>query len=112
MTAEASSTTAAKKQSIGKTGVHLRYHTPSEYDNLTDEQKDKLREWRKANPSKKKNNQNDKKGKSNKSVKRQLASVVAKDLKSLQRMKLKKKRRRPICKRKLQVWFKMLSRNS
>ena len=81
VTAEASSTTAAKKQSIGKTGVHLRYHTPSEYDNLTDEQKDELREWRKANPSKKKNNQNDKKGKSNKSVKRQLASVVAKELK-------------------------------
>ena len=81
LTAEASSTTAAKKQSIGKTGVHLRYHTPSEYDNLTNEQKDELREWRKANPSKKKNNQNDKKGKSNKSVKRQLASVVAKELK-------------------------------
>ena len=51
---EVSSTTMPKKASIGRTGVHLWYHTPTEYDNLSNEQKDELREWRKQNPSKKK----------------------------------------------------------
>jgi hypothetical protein len=34
------------KQSIGKTGVHLRYHDGKEYQKLTKEQKAELREWR------------------------------------------------------------------
>jgi hypothetical protein len=34
------------KEGIGKSGVHLRYHKPDEYDTLSREQKDELREWR------------------------------------------------------------------
>ena len=56
---EISSTTMPKKASIGRTGVHLRYHTPVEYDNLLNEQKDELREWRKQNPLKKKGGENE-----------------------------------------------------
>ena len=40
-----------KKPNIGKTGVHLLYHKNSEYRTLTQEQKDKLREWRPNNPN-------------------------------------------------------------
>ena len=40
-----------KKPSIGKTGVHLHYHTNSEYRTLTPEQKDELCEWRANNPN-------------------------------------------------------------
>ena len=75
-----------KKASIGRTGVHLRYHTPAEYDNLSNEQKDELREWRKQNPSKKKGGDNEvQKGGRSKSSKQQLASVVAKELKRFAR---------------------------
>ena len=38
------------KPSIGKTGVHLCYHKPSEYLKLTSEQKFELKEWREKNP--------------------------------------------------------------
>ena len=38
------------KLSIGKTGVHLRYHKPDEYFKLTSEQKLELKEWRENNP--------------------------------------------------------------
>ena len=38
------------KPSIGKTGVHLRFHKPSEYQSLTKEQKQELRQWRIDNP--------------------------------------------------------------
>ena len=34
------------KVSIGKTGVHLRYHTNSEYRELSTSQKKELSEWR------------------------------------------------------------------
>jgi hypothetical protein len=38
-----------KKSSKGpKTGVHLRYHKGPEYNRLSDEEKDELREWRKT----------------------------------------------------------------
>ena len=79
---EVSSTTMPKKASIGRMGVHLQYHMPAEYDNLLNEQKDELREWRKQNPLKKKGGDNEvrKRGRS-KSSKRQLASVIAKELK-------------------------------
>ena len=40
-----------KKQSIGKTGIHLRYYKTGEYKNLTREQKDELREWRANDPN-------------------------------------------------------------
>ena len=35
------------KSSIGKTGVHLRYHTGEEYSKLSKAQQDELREYRK-----------------------------------------------------------------
>ena len=38
------------KPSIGKTGVHLRFHKPSEYKYLTKEQKQELRQWLIDNP--------------------------------------------------------------
>ncbi len=45
------------KKGIGKSGVHLRYHSPDEYKKLSVDKKDKLREWRaktgggKSNPN-------------------------------------------------------------
>ena len=70
------------KPSIGKTGVHFRYHTPDEYHTLSNEQKDELREWRKANPQK-----SEGKGKSDRKAKRaarrQISSAVAKAIKKL-----------------------------
>lgn len=44
---------SAKKASIGKTGVHLRYYKQKEYQQLTPEQKTELREWREGKESKK-----------------------------------------------------------
>ena len=41
------------KPSIGKTGVHLRYHTGPEYKELSKAQQDELRAWRLENPAKK-----------------------------------------------------------
>ena len=77
-----SSTTMLKKASIRKTGMLLWYHTLAEYGDLSNEQKDELREWRKQNPSKKKSCDKEvKKGGKSKSTKRQLASVIAKELK-------------------------------
>ena len=38
------------KASIGKSGVHLRWHTKKEYSKLTGPQKKELYEWREANP--------------------------------------------------------------
>ena len=49
--------TAAMKESIGKTGVHLRWHTNAEYKELTSEQKKELSEWRERNPDTKKGNE-------------------------------------------------------
>jgi hypothetical protein len=44
--AEADISAFGAKKAIGKTGVYLRYHPSSEYQKLTTEQKDELREWR------------------------------------------------------------------
>ena len=41
---------AATAPSIGKTGVHLRWHKYSEYRALTKEQKAELYEWQQNNP--------------------------------------------------------------
>ena len=38
------------KEGIGNSGVHLRYHKPEEYSDLSPEQRDELREWRKTQP--------------------------------------------------------------
>ena len=40
------------KPAIGKTGVHLRYHTGPEYEKLSLPQKKELREWRGKDPAK------------------------------------------------------------
>ncbi len=45
------------KKGIGKTGVHLQYHPSSEYQKLTSEQKDELRDWRKSPEGKKQSKQ-------------------------------------------------------
>ena len=52
-TADVSSTTGfGSKPGVGKTGVHLRYHTHAEYKKLTSEQKVELREWRETKKKK------------------------------------------------------------
>ena len=38
------------KPGIGKTGVHLRYHNKNDYNNLSKDQREELREWRKKHP--------------------------------------------------------------
>ena len=53
-------TTKDGKVSIGKTGVHLRYHTNSEYRELSTAQKRELSEWRDKDSEKKKNPRNKK----------------------------------------------------
>ena len=74
------SPTTTKIPSIGKTGVHLRYYKTGEYKNLTNEQKEVLKEWRANNPktfkagSKKAKKEAPKKSKS--SMKKQVASLV------------------------------------
>jgi hypothetical protein len=42
------SSTTGGKPAIGQTGVHLRYYKKKEYDKLSKEQQDELREWRKS----------------------------------------------------------------
>ena len=75
-----SSPTTTKIPSIGKTGVHLRYYKTGEYRNLTNEQKEELKEWRANNPNtimegfKKANKEVPKKIKS--SMKKKVASLV------------------------------------
>ena len=74
------SPTTTKKPSIGETGVHLRYYKTGEYRNLTNEEKEELKEWRANNPntfkagSKKAKKEVPKKSKS--SMKKQVASLV------------------------------------
>jgi hypothetical protein len=47
------SSTFGSKVGIGKTGVHLRYHTKEEYDDLPVDKRTELREWRRTtNPKK------------------------------------------------------------
>ena len=87
--AVSSATTSKTKSSIGSTGVHLRYHTPKEYDNLTIEQKDELCAWCKNTQGNKKGNSRD--GKDAKTMptktghltKKQVSSAIAKELKNL-----------------------------
>ena len=74
------SPTKTKKPSIGKTGVHLCYYKTGEYRNLSNEQKEELKELRANNPntfkagSKKPKKEAPKKSKS--SMKHQVASLV------------------------------------
>ena len=87
--AMSSATISKTKSSVGSTGVHLRYHTPEEYDNLTIEQKDELRTWHKNTQGNKKGTARDGKDtesmsfKSGCPTKKQVSSAVAKELKKL-----------------------------
>ena len=82
-------TISKTKSSIGSTGMHLRYHTPEEYDNLTIEQKDKLCAWCKDTQGNKKGTGRDGKGaktmsaKTGRLTKKQVSSTIAKELKKL-----------------------------
>ena len=74
------SATTAKKPSIGKTGVHLRYHTQAEYKALSKGQRDELRQWRELNPSVGKSSKKPKADTNKRSdtfTKKQVAAMVA-----------------------------------
>ncbi|KAL7557677.1 hypothetical protein ACA910_021100 [Epithemia clementina (nom. ined.)] len=83
--------TTAKKPSIGRTCVHLRYHKMSEYKALTSKQKDELQEWRSNNSGEKpalhKKAEADPTKKSKTFTKKQVAAMVAKQVEA----ELKKK---------------------
>ena len=84
-----SATISKSKSRIGSIGVHLRYHTPEEYDNLMIEQKDKLHAWRKNTQGNKKCMTRGGKdikttpAKTGHPTKKQVSSAVAKELKKL-----------------------------
>ncbi|MEM7463143.1 MAG: hypothetical protein AAF362_10745, partial [Pseudomonadota bacterium] len=65
------------KSGIGKSGVHLRYHTPEEYEKLNGEQRSELREWRLQNPEQKKRKTQRSGGRFSK---KKIAAMVAKQL--------------------------------
>ena len=56
------------KTGIGKKVVHLQYHKPPEYANLSKDQNEELREWRLKNPD----NKGRKKGRDNKRQNRKI----------------------------------------
>ena len=76
----------ATKPGIGTTGVHFRYYDSTEYNDLTNEQKLELREWRESNnvvPPKKKGKREKKAPRTpEKSTDKIVAAAVAKALKS------------------------------
>ena len=75
-------------ESIGKTGVHLRWHTNVEYKELTSEQKREPSEWHERNPDLKKGNEKrgkKRRGPSNKEI----STAVDKELKKLVSKKVK-----------------------
>lgn len=73
------------KANIGKSGVHLRYHTKEEYKNLNGDQKNELREWRKDNPQesskKKRKHESPGKGSGKHLTKKAVSSIIATELK-------------------------------
>ena len=74
------------KAGTGKTGVHLRWHTKSEYDKLSSSQKKELYEWQMANPNQAKppkghQRVRKRKGKDKLYTKKQLLSLVSKKIK-------------------------------
>ena len=74
------------KKGIGKSGVHLRYHSVDDYNKLSKDQKDELREWRKTNGSKDKKEKN--KGAKKAKFDREKAIAAAVDKKLEQKLKL------------------------
>ena len=71
------------KVSIGKTGVHLRYHTNSEYRELSTAQKKELSEWREKDSEKKKKPRNEKR----KAKSREISATVRKALTDMMKSK-------------------------
>jgi hypothetical protein len=67
------------KASIGKTGVHLRYHTKDEYNKLTSAQKQELKEWRESHSDVKRSKKKAKLG--TKRLKSTVSKLVASVLK-------------------------------
>jgi hypothetical protein len=73
------SSTFGNKSGLGKSGVHLRYHTTEEYKALSKEQRLELKEWRQKNGKDKKGtNTNEKSPK--KSVTKKLISAITKEV--------------------------------
>lgn len=78
---EIGATASGPKAGIGKTGVHLRYHTSAEYKDLTTAQKDELREWRSEDPASRSGPKKKKRKKNNQAMgKKAIAAVVAKQV--------------------------------
>jgi hypothetical protein len=77
------------KPGIGKTGVHFRYHTIAEYRNLSNPQKEELKQWRKDEEKKgKQPYKRDKdQSKFNKAVAAAVNKQVAAKLKSMEEEK-------------------------
>ena len=76
-------TTKEGKASIGKTGVHLRYHTNSEYRELSTAQKRELSEWQDKDPEKKKKPHHEKQ----KAKSRDISAAVTKALTDMMKSK-------------------------
>ena len=75
------SATGAGKPSIGKSGVHLRWHTTAECKRLTGPQKKELCEWRQANPEAAKPPAKQTQPKGRHYTNKQLSSIVSKRVK-------------------------------
>ena len=71
------------KASIGKTGVHLRYHMNSDYRELSTAQKRELSEWREKDSEKKKKPRNEKR----KAKSREISAAVTKALTGMMKSK-------------------------
>ncbi len=81
---EADVGSATAKASIGKTGVHFRWHTMEEYKQLSGAQKRELYEWQQANPNFKRPSTKFQPAKSKgakRYTKKQLSSLVSKRVK-------------------------------
>ena len=71
------------KVSIGKTGVHLRYHTNSKYREISTSQKKELSEWREKDSEKKKKPRTEKR----KAKSREISAAVTKALTDMMKSK-------------------------
>ena len=80
--ADISATSASGKPGIGQTGVHLRFHTKSEYQALTSEQKTELKQWRLDNPDKVKASKATKRQRTKSYTQKQISSLVTKKVKA------------------------------
>ena len=80
------------KPGRGNTGVEYRYYKTKEYNKLSKEQKDELREHRKEQPElyPKSNSNNDGRGKSGGSLKKKFKAQVASVVKELKKSEEKK----------------------